>query len=453
MINIKTKVFLSYKFHDNEGNILPDYYMAKELYERLSALGISTFFSDKTILALGNSNYKQLIDSHLDEAEMLVVVATSPDNCNSNWVRYEWDSFYNDLLSERKKGELLSFLDTDNVGDYPRTIRSLQVFKKNENGLEGIVSFIKNYFGYTENNTYAAPEFKGSAYNYDGVYELGDERKRLMIQGKVESKKDYPYISELLPNRDKVYNILDVGCSMGSVTVDVFGAFKDKVKVIGVDKFDKCVSGFNDNTPDNMSAEKLNFEDEDWQIKLAEIMKKHNVESFDLIYCALSLHHMSDSAGVVKKLWKKLSNNGYIYIRTCDDALKIAYPNEKYVYDILSKTAAVPGVSDRYHGRKVYSMLYRAMYKNIRIKSFLIDTEYKDMDERYALFYSAFVWRKNYFKNMLDRAKTKAEIDKAMKEYNEIMSLLDKIENLFMDSSFYFGYYVTIAIAQKRSIL
>lgn len=86
------------------------------------------------------------------------------------------------------------------------------------------------------------------------------------------------------------------------------------------------------------------------------------------------------------------------------------------------------------------------------MESFLIDTSNKDLDERYALYYSAFVWRKNYFKNRLHYAESQEEVATALNEYNEIMNMLDKIENLFTDSSFYFGYYVTIAIAQKRSI-
>ena len=135
---------------------------------------------------------------------------------------------------------------------------------------------------------------------------------------------------------------------------------------------------------------------------------------------------------------------------TCDDALKIAYPNESIMHDIMRKTASVPNVSDRFHGRKIYSMLYTAKYKNIKIKTFLIDTGNKDIEERYALFYSAFVWRKNYFKNQLEKASSQEEIEKAMEEYNDINNLLDKIENLFTDQSFYFGYYVTIAIGQKK---
>lgn len=448
----KTQIFISYKYHGEGGQILPDYYMAKDLYEKLTAIGLRCFFSDETIMKTGRSDYKRLIDEYLDEAKMLIVVSTSPEYCNSNWVRYEWDSFYNDILSEQKEGELISYLDTDDIGSFPRTIRTLQVFQK-QNGLSSLISFVKAYFDIKDTQEDATFNEKGSSYNYDATYELGDERKRLAIQAKVESGKDFDYLSELLPKREAIYNVLDVGCSMGTVTFEVFGKFGNAVRVIGVDKFEKCVKGFKENCPENMDAEMLNFEDPDWESGLKTIMLKHDILSFDLVYCSLSLHHMSDSESVIKKLWKYIVANGYIYIRTCDDALKIAYPNESYVYDIIQRTANAPHASDRFHGRKIYSLLYKARYTNIEMKSFLVDTGYKDIDERYALFYSAFVWRKNYFKAQLDKAKSQEEIEKAMEEYNSVMVLLDKIESLFTDKSFYFGYYVTIAIGRKHDFL
>ena len=36
--------------------------------------------------------------------------------------------------------------------------------------------------------------------------------------------------------------------------------------------------------------------------------------------------------------------------------------------EIIRKTAGVPQVSDRFHGRKIYSMLYKSKYNNITIK-------------------------------------------------------------------------------------
>lgn len=447
----KTKVFISYKYHGSNCEVLPDYYMAKELYEELESANISTFFSDATIMHLGLSDYKRVIDKHLDEAELLVVVSTTPENCEANWVRYEWDSFYNDLLSDRKKGELVSYLDTDNIGAFPRTIRTLQVFEKKDNGLENIVKFIKQYFEVANVHSAENISNSGSSYNYNHSYELGDERKRLAIQAHIESSEDYSNISELLNDDEKIYTILDVGCSTGTVTFDLFGKFGNRVRVLGVDKFESCVTEFNESAKyDNMYAEKLDFDRDDWDFALEKYMDKYNIQKFDLIYCSLSLHHMSNSENVVKKLWKYISYDGYIYVRTCDDALKLAYPDGEPIYDIIQMTANVPHASDRYHGRKIYAILYKAKFKNIQMKSFLIDTGNKDMDERYALFYSAFVWRKNYFENMLDIASTPNDMDVALQGYNKVIGLLNKIENLFMDKSFYFGYYVTIAIAQKK---
>jgi len=454
MKNEKTQVFLSYKYHNEKGEILPDYYMAKELYEELKKIGINTFFSDKSIMETGKSDYKRLIDKHLDEASLLIVVSTAPEHCDSNWVRYEWDSFYNDILSEQKSGELISYLDTDDIRMFPRTIRTLQIFEKNDSGLNNLISFVRSFFNIPlEQSIIEISRQKGSSYNYEGTYELGDERKRLAIQAKVESAKDNYYISNLLVDDNRQYKILDVGCSMGAVTFDIFGNINKDVYVLGVDKFQKCVDGFNAACPyKNMYAERIDLEEEDWFIQLEKQMVKHNIDSFDLIYCSLSLHHMSDSESVLKRLWKYTSDEGYVYIRTCDDALKLAYPNGEAVYKIIQMTANVPNASDRFHGRKVYSMLYKAKYKNITMKSFLIDTGEKDIEERYALYYSTFVWRKNYFKNRLDAAKSQEEIELAMSEYNEVTALLDEIENKFTDKSFYFGYYVNIAIAQKRSL-
>ncbi len=444
--NTKDVVFLSYKFHDQDGHILPDYFMARELYEKLAANNIKAFFSDESIVAAGRSDYKKLIDEKLDEASILVVVSTDKDYCNSSWVRYEWDSFYNDLLSDRKKGCLVSYLDSDDISSFPRTIRTNQVFSKKTDGLQLIVEFISNYINNNEYKEVVSDDAKGSSYGYT----IGDERKRLEIQSKVESSFDYEYIKELLTDKDKVYNILDVGCSMGAVTFNVFGRLQERIKLVGVDKFEVCEKEFNQKSPyPNMKAEVLNFEDADWTEKLSDIMQKYDIQKFDLIYCSLSLHHMSDSGLVLKKLWSFLSAGGSVYVRTCDDGLKIAYPKESIVQDIIAMTARVSRVSDRFHGRKIYTQMQKAKFENIRMKSFLIDTSNKTTMERYALFMSAFAWRKNYFKNQLNNAKTKEEITIAMENYNKVVDTLDKIEDLFSDLSFYFGYYVTIAIAEK----
>lgn len=292
---------------------------------------------------------------------------------------------------------------------------------------------------------------KGSNYSY----KLGDEQKRLAIQAKVECKQDVPIIKDLFNGNVNKLKVLDVGCSTGTVTFDVFGDFRN-VQVLGVDKFENCVTEFNERAKEygldgSMRAEVLDFEDDDWTSNLEGLMHKAKIEAFDLVYCALSLHHMSDSGKVVRKLWKYIAEGGFIFIRTCDDALKIAYPNAESLYRLIEKTAQIPRVSDRYHGRKVYSILHRAQYRNIRMHSDLIDTIGKSLEERHAMYYSAFVWRKNYFRRQLDNAKGDDAVEAAMEQYGEVLQLLEDIEERFSDGSFYFGYYITIATAQKKN--
>ena len=89
-------VFLSYKQTDEHGNTTPEVAIAERLYSLLTSKGIHTFYSKQTIGILGEAKYKAAIDDALDDASVLVAIGSSADNLNSNWVRYEWDSFYGD---------------------------------------------------------------------------------------------------------------------------------------------------------------------------------------------------------------------------------------------------------------------------------------------------------------------------------------------------------------------
>ena len=132
--------------HDEFGELTKDYLIAKKLYIALTEANIDAFFSDVSLLNAARADYKKKIDDELDEASILVVVATSAQNVNSNWVRYEWDSFYNDILSEKKKGELLSLIADTQIRDLPRTLRQTQAYEYADDGIQKTVIFVQNYF-------------------------------------------------------------------------------------------------------------------------------------------------------------------------------------------------------------------------------------------------------------------------------------------------------------------
>lgn len=70
-----------------------DSQLAQLLFEHLSSRALSVFFSAVSLERLGVSAYKRAIDDALEAAKTLVVVGTSSENLNSDWVRYEWDAF------------------------------------------------------------------------------------------------------------------------------------------------------------------------------------------------------------------------------------------------------------------------------------------------------------------------------------------------------------------------
>ena len=141
------QVFLSYKHSGENGEKTPDAQMAEELYAELTKRGIKTFYSSRSIRKLGEGKYKVAIDDALDEASVLVAVGTSAENLNSNWVKYEWDSFHGDILSGRKEGQLISFIADMRQFDLPRTLRQMESFEKGKNTVEEICDFICTYLG------------------------------------------------------------------------------------------------------------------------------------------------------------------------------------------------------------------------------------------------------------------------------------------------------------------
>lgn len=138
----KVQVFLSYKNTNEVGEMTRDATLAEELYKELAKRGIKAFYSRQSIKRLCEAHYKTAIDKALDEALVLVVVGTSTENLNSNWVNYEWDSFYADVLSGRKDGQVLSVIDGMEATALPRALRRCKSFIKAESSVKDVSDYI-----------------------------------------------------------------------------------------------------------------------------------------------------------------------------------------------------------------------------------------------------------------------------------------------------------------------
>jgi hypothetical protein len=111
----------------------------------LSNLGFRVFFSPVSLEKFGVSAYKAAIDKALDSSRILVAVGTSAENLDAQWVRYEWDGFFNEILSGVKPdGRMFVYVEGCEPRSLPRALQQSQVFVRADGGLEKLGSFVSN---------------------------------------------------------------------------------------------------------------------------------------------------------------------------------------------------------------------------------------------------------------------------------------------------------------------
>ncbi len=138
------EIFISYKYSDENGNKTPDFDIAKNLFNTLTDLGYNVFFSENSLEKIGSSRYRADIDAALDTVKVMIVVTSNAEYVKSHWVEYEWDSFYNDYLSGRRKdANLFTLTSNVNIHDLPRILRGVQSFNYSD-GVPKLCETIKN---------------------------------------------------------------------------------------------------------------------------------------------------------------------------------------------------------------------------------------------------------------------------------------------------------------------
>ena len=139
-------VFISCKNSDENGNLTKDSVLAEKLYQFLIKKGIKAFLSNVELEFIGTAQYAKAIDDALDASGVLVAVGCSKNNLDSRWVRYEWESFLNDIRSGVKPdAEVFVFFDDMKIYDLPRALRLQQAFCASDvASYERIYNFIYN---------------------------------------------------------------------------------------------------------------------------------------------------------------------------------------------------------------------------------------------------------------------------------------------------------------------
>lgn len=119
-----------------------DYKSAQQICDYLIANNLSVFFADTELKKLGNADYSKVIDDALDCSKHMIVFGSKIEYIESEWVRYEWDTFFNEKKSGRKKGNILTVLDGIAPKDLPLALRNVQSFTI-DNYEDSILNYLK----------------------------------------------------------------------------------------------------------------------------------------------------------------------------------------------------------------------------------------------------------------------------------------------------------------------
>lgn len=466
--NIKFDVFICFKNTDKDGNDTEDFEISSSLYNSLVAKGIKTFFAPVSVDALGTTDYSEAIDYALDCVKVLVVVGTNVNYLNSKWVYKEWSGFSNDILSGRKDdGSILSYVKNMSVNDMPRTLRERTVRNINTTSIDDLIKCIekllenpdsvdsdlhsKNLNNQIENQF--ATNFHGALSKSVYTPDLLSELKRLEIQSQNSIEGDMKCLDIVFNNLNKEkpnssFNVLDFGCAYGFVTNSRFGNNDSVERIIGIDSNQNAISKAIDihGGSSKMLFYNLDGESEDFEEKFTTLLSELGIDGFDVIYSSLVLHHLKNPEKMLRILKKFLLPGGYVVLRGSDDGSKVCYPHEDLMNKIINMTYSVPGVSDRKNGRKLYSQVKNAYFKDIQTFSFSKDTSGFELEEREKLFEESFSYRINYFKKQLS---DNPDSSICKRNYEEMRDMLEEFKNYFLDPGFWYCEYDYICIGKK----
>ncbi len=236
--------------------------------------------------------------------------------------------------------------------------------------------------------------------------------------------------------------VLDLGCSDGQLTASRFKDDRFKT-VIGVD-----INPTDINTASSAGyGDKFHFyimdlDDDEFIDNLTEELRKINVESVDLVFIALTLHHLQRPENLLYSLNRIFSEDGKIVVRGADDGNKICYPESELMEEFLKRYNAL--VKNRFYGRKIYNHLCNNGYENITMMYQVSDTCGKTLRDKIHFYKVGFEYRKNKLTDIANKYPNNEEL---RKDIEWQLDALSKIEKLFGQKDFWFSNTSYAAIA------
>lgn len=274
------------------------------------------------------------------------------------------------------------------------------------------------------------------------------ERKRLRSQANYSASHDaksFEYALERMDNKQGLYG-LDVGCADGYVTELRFREDYHFQKVIGIDMNRSLIEKVQQEDHGMFHYYAMDIEARGFDDTMEDMLDAEGIDKFDVIFCALTLHHLKNPLRLLMKLRRYLRKGGALIIRGVDDGAMIAYDDNGLVEQILDDCTRQSNASDRFHGRKYYPWLKSVGFSDIKMNYQVDDTTQMDAEEREDFYHYYFDFRLQYTLRPLKKEPDNPEF---IKDHQRMQDNLEQLEELFVKPDFFFSTLTISAIAIK----
>jgi hypothetical protein len=123
--------------------------LAAQVFRFLRSRGWNVFFSDET---LHHADFGRAIDSALESARALVVVGIQADHFRKRWVEYEWRTFHQDILGNRKPENTPLVTITQEIDPFllPRPLAHRQILRWDQSSWDSTMNSLEGLLGRPE---------------------------------------------------------------------------------------------------------------------------------------------------------------------------------------------------------------------------------------------------------------------------------------------------------------
>lgn len=274
------------------------------------------------------------------------------------------------------------------------------------------------------------------------------EQKRLLLQYEYSKACDEAAFFKGIKKLGKIDNMygLDIGCANGLVTQKRFKTDYGFKKVIGIDYNEESIQEAQVNKNNVFKYYHFNVEDNNFIEDIQDLMLQQNIKTFHTIYLGYTIHHLINPLKFLRKIRTLLSPGGFIILTGVDDGAQLSFGDEGLIDEIVDLTIKTKRISDRFHGRKFYSYLLNAGFKDISMNYSCQDTVGISSKEKELLYQYYFSFRYDYVKKQLESDPNNKLY---IKQFNEMNKNLKKLQTLFQKPDFYYLLTTLSAIGFK----